>query len=310
MVVVFIRSFSQLPPVIILYRIIYLRCTLLVTTQRLRQFTPSMTRPIHRPPGRLECSEPSMCATCLWAYPPGCLHILQECERNTPQMNGIMDAYERWYTQCCDTNHPSRAVMDEFWDLPENARWVDKNMVRFIYFKVMKFLVQKEQISRSWEREAHIYLLNGALGLSGMIMCGSNRIAVKAIKYAIHPGERLHELEAESHKLFGLAYNEIMDMTLNCSYGNKGVMLIMNIVSPCACLSEEVRQSLRDIRFRCVACADQEEGNVKFKACSGCQIARYCSRRCQKMHWNSTLEMGRHKEVCLMIRKLLKLDFD
>jgi hypothetical protein len=248
-----------------------------------------------------------MCASCFWAYPPGCLHTLQECERNSPQMNGIMDAFER-YTQCCDTN-PGRAVIDQFWDLPENARWVDKKMVRFIYFMVIKILVRKEQLCRSWENMARSYLLNGALGLSGMIMCGSNRAAVNAKISVIRPGV-LDELEDETHQLFGLAYNEIMDMALNCSYGNKGVILIMDIVSPCACLSEEVRQSLRDIRFRCVACADQEEGNVKFKACSGCQIARYCSRRCQKMHWNSTLEMGRHKEVCLMIRKLLKLDFN
>jgi hypothetical protein len=68
-----------------------------------------------------------------------------------------MDTFER-YTQFCDTN-PGRAVMVQFWDLPENARWVDKNMVRFIYFMVMKFLVQKEQLCRSWEHMAASYLI-------------------------------------------------------------------------------------------------------------------------------------------------------
>ena len=181
-------------------------------------------------------------------------------------------------------------------------------MVRFIYFMVTKFLVQKEQLCRSWEHMAGSYLLNGALGLSGMIMCGSSKSAVNAILSASEG--RLHQLENKTHKLFGVAYNGIMDMTLDYSYGNKGVILVMSIVLPCACLSEDVRQCLRDIQFRCVTCDMEEEGDVKFKACSECQIARYCSRRCQKMHWNSTLQRGRHKEVCPVIRKLLKLDFD
>jgi hypothetical protein len=213
-----------------------------------------MTRPVQPSPGRLDCGLPSMCAECFWAYPPGCLHTLQECERNSPQMNGIMDAFER-YTNCCETN-PGTAVMDQFWDLPENARWVDKNMVRFIHFLVMKILVQKEQLCRSWEDLAASYLLNGALGLSGMVMCGSYQNAVNSMLSASE--RRLHQLEDETHKLFGVAYNEIMDMTLSSMYGTKGVILIMSIVPPCACLSEDVRQSLRDIRSR------QEEGNVKF----------------------------------------------
>jgi hypothetical protein len=152
--------------------------------------------------------------------------------------------------------------------------------------------------------------MNEALGLSGMIMCGSYKSAVNAMLSASHPEGRLHQLEDETHKLFGVAYNEIMDLTLSNMYGNKGVIIVISIVSLCACLSVDVRQSLRDIRFRYAYCGMEEERNVKFKACSSCQIARYCSRRCQKMHWNSTLQNGRHREVCPVIRKFLKLDFD
>jgi hypothetical protein len=266
-----------------------------------------MSRPVQPPPGRLECALPSMCATCLWAYPPGCLHTLEECERNSPQMNGIMDAFER-FTQCCDTN-PSEAAI-QFWDLPENACWVDKNMVRFIYFMAMKFLVQKDQICPSWETMAEHYILTGALGLSGMIMCGSYDTAINAMATAYYPEGRLDELEDETHMLFGVAYNAIMNLTLNCTYGYKGLLLLMSLVSPCACLSEDVRQCLRDMQFRCVVCGKEEDGNVKVKACSGCQIARYCSRACQKVHWKSSLQDGCHKKVCPVIQKLLMLDFD
>jgi hypothetical protein len=260
--------------------------------------------PLQRPPDRLMCDQPSMCPTCFWAYPPRCLHTLEECERNSPQMNEIMDAFER-FTLCCDDN-PGGAAIEQFWDLPENARWVDKNLIRFIYFMVMKFLVQKEQVTGNWELNARKYLLNGALGLSGMIMCGSWRAA----RNALHPEGRYDELMDETHKLFGVAYNEILEMTLNCTYGNKGVILVMDLVSPCACLKEDVRQCLRDIRFSCIFCRKEEDGNTKFKACGGCQIARYCSRSCQKMHWNSSLQDGRHKKICPVIRKLLKVDFD
>jgi hypothetical protein len=265
----------------------------------------TMSRPVQPPPGRLECAHPSMCATCLWAYPPGCLHILQECERNSPQMNGIMDVFER-----CSATNQGAATIHFVWDLPENACWVDKNMVRFIYFMAMKFLVQKDQISSRWETMAERYILTGALTLSGMIMCGSYETAINALLATFDPTGGIDELEDETHKLFGVAYHEIMKLTRNSSYGNKGLFLVMSLVSPCACLGEDARQSLRDIRFRCVVCGKQEEGNIKMKACSGCQIVRYCSRSCQKVHWNSSLEVGGHKKVCPVIRKLLKLDFD
>jgi hypothetical protein len=221
-------------------------------------------------------------------------------------MNGIMDAFER-YTQCC--NNPELTAT-EFWDLPENACWVDKNMVRFIYFMAMKFLVQKDQITPSWETMAERYILTGALVLSGMIMFGSYETAITALLSVSDPDGGVDELEDETHKFFGVAYHEIMHLTLNSTYGNKGLFLVMSLVSPCACLSEDVRQCLRDVRFQCRVCGKQEEGSIKMKACSGCQIIRYCSRSCQKVHWNSSLEDGGHKKVCPVIRKLLKLDFD
>jgi hypothetical protein len=111
-------------------------------------------------------------------------------------------------------------------------------MVRFIYFMVMKFLVQKEQLCRSWDQMARAYLLNGALGLSGMMMCGSYGTAVNAKICAIPGGPRgrLHELEDETHKLFGVAYNEIMYMTLD----SMGIRRNSDHdVVTCACLSED-----------------------------------------------------------------------
>jgi hypothetical protein len=143
-------------------------------------------------------------------------------------MNGIMDAFER-YTQCCESN-PGGATV-QFWDLPENACWVDKNMVRFIYFMAMKFLVQKDQICPSWGTMAERYIMTGALGLSGTIMCGSYGTAINAMMTASHPDSRLDQFEDETHKLFGVAYHAIMDLTLNCTYGNKGLLLVMSLVS-------------------------------------------------------------------------------
>ena len=53
---------------------------------------------------------------------------------------------------------------------------------------------------------------------------------------------------------------------------------------------------------RCYACnaAEVESTARKFKKCSACNIATYCSPECQREHWKRA--EGGHKEECAMFR--------
>ena len=55
-----------------------------------------------------------------------------------------------------------------------------------------------------------------------------------------------------------------------------------------------VKQSTQDSleHPRCFQCGKRATTGTKFKVCSGCEIAAYCSVACQKKHWK------RHKEAC------------
>ena len=57
----------------------------------------------------------------------------------------------------------------------------------------------------------------------------------------------------------------------------------------------------RDLRDTCGACGAQFEGKER-KFCGGCRTFCYCSRECQKMHWNRK-ENG-HREDCLGLKGL------
>jgi hypothetical protein len=46
------------------------------------------------------------------------------------------------------------------------------------------------------------------------------------------------------------------------------------------------------LRRRCFVCRLQARPNLKLMTCAKCQIPRYCSRACQKMHWEA------HKRQC------------
>ena len=58
------------------------------------------------------------------------------------------------------------------------------------------------------------------------------------------------------------------------------------------------------ICLECGVCdgnSDREEATKNLKRCSGCYIARYCSRECQKRHFKD------HKEVCGYIKNLKEI---
>ena len=61
------------------------------------------------------------------------------------------------------------------------------------------------------------------------------------------------------------------------------------------------RSDLRKLRDICGACGTEFEGKDR-KFCGGCRTFCYCSRKCQKMHWNSK-EYG-HREDCLGLKDL------
>ena len=54
----------------------------------------------------------------------------------------------------------------------------------------------------------------------------------------------------------------------------------------------------------CAYCGTEPPVGVKFKRCTGCKAASYCSRECQGVHWKEK-EVG-HKKVCVRARKASK----
>jgi hypothetical protein len=151
------------------------------------------------PQNRLKCGKPDGCDCCLFAYPEGCLHTLNESERNTLEMNRVMDAFNS-FTDFCDASSPSsrpNGLSIDFWDRPENARHVDEKMVRFVLFMVIKLVVQKEKILPHWKSHAEQYFVNGVMLLSGMIECGSMAAASDAAMLMLncYPQEEANTLE-------------------------------------------------------------------------------------------------------------------
>ena len=60
---------------------------------------------------------------------------------------------------------------------------------------------------------------------------------------------------------------------------------------------DEIRSKLREIRDSCGGCGDALEGDAR-KYCRGCKAFCYCSRECQKLHWNRADANGGHSTEC------------
>ena len=60
---------------------------------------------------------------------------------------------------------------------------------------------------------------------------------------------------------------------------------------------DEIRTELREIRDSCGGCGAALEGDTR-KWCRGCKAFCYCSRECQKLHWNRADADGGHSTEC------------
>ena len=65
----------------------------------------------------------------------------------------------------------------------------------------------------------------------------------------------------------------------------------------CSEQRDEIRSKLREIRDSCGGCGATLEGDSR-KYCGGCKAFCYCSRVCQKMHWNRADADGGHRTEC------------
>ena len=61
------------------------------------------------------------------------------------------------------------------------------------------------------------------------------------------------------------------------------------------------RSSLRDLRDTCGGCGAPLHGAMR-KKCGGCKTFCYCSRDCQKAHWNRSKDG--HREDCMRVMEL------
>ena len=57
----------------------------------------------------------------------------------------------------------------------------------------------------------------------------------------------------------------------------------------------KIQRKSREIRDTCGGCGVEFEGKER-KFCRGCRAVCYCSRDCQKMHWNR--KKDNHREDC------------
>ena len=62
-------------------------------------------------------------------------------------------------------------------------------------------------------------------------------------------------------------------------------------------LRDEIRAKLREISDSCGGCGAALEGDTR-QYCRGCKAFCYCSRECQKLHWNRADADGGHRAEC------------
>jgi len=114
-------------------------------------------------------------------------------------------------------------------------------------------------------------------------------------------------LDAKTRKFFHQDLLEslraLVESRCNVEVQNAAILLkkaIENVESAPESGFQRVRDSLKatfaeTFRSPCswTECSKVETQELKFKMCAGCQIVRYCCKKCQRLHWKAE-----HKRQC------------
>ena len=57
-------------------------------------------------------------------------------------------------------------------------------------------------------------------------------------------------------------------------------------------MSNITTKNADDSKHQCAACGDSDDGGGSLKACTACNLVKYCNRTCQVAHWPA------HKKAC------------
>lgn len=71
-------------------------------------------------------------------YAPGCFHSLRKDERMSPEINEIIPVFQKFVLEFDNFNNHS------FWEQPENAPFANERMVRFFFYRSVKFILGKD----------------------------------------------------------------------------------------------------------------------------------------------------------------------
>jgi hypothetical protein len=75
------------------------------------------------------------------------------------------------------------------------------------------------------------------------------------------------------------------------------VLVLGEVIKLCQVLQREVPTIVGCNNPECLNLSGVLESSASRKACTGCGVARYCSRECQVGHWKE------HRETCKRLKK-------
>ena len=107
------------------------------------------------------------------------------------------------------------------------------------------------------------------------------------------PNEWRYILDKKERMLRKQEWNDAIEVYIKYRYQMDYYEIMMDDRPP-----RRIRRWLRIGRYgtlerqRCLNCGKREKYESEFKLCKQCEIGKYCSRKCQKMHW------VKHKQDC------------
>jgi hypothetical protein len=224
---------------------------------------------------------------------PDCYHgsVLKEQKRGDALLGYLKKSRERFLEHRASSQsvgqgnrrrEDTRATMDtmgQFWSEPKYARFIDAEMVRYIFA-----CAAQEVLNGNMSVAHHLTLLGNFL--TTWIKIGKTTF-LEAMRGNMPP-EESPEMQTM----------EEFTMLMRKTETDQKVVLYLCKQIPCSCLNEDKKNAKQLPKTgRCSYCSSQDD-KLELKKCSHCKSAQYCSKECQVADWKT-----RHKEDCEFLKQ-------
>lgn len=193
-------------------------------------------------------------------------------------------------------NHSSKFSL-KWWNIINDGAFWQRNSIGNKLFIEIKDTIQHFIYQLGNNVVKNMYLINNKNLEKNLILPLIIFLYLFQDKYNFYIGKWMQQLSINSHNNYHQRWL-LKQLQKNKNLNNQNVNIIQYLktikIFSSYLMIRDKKLKWKYVKCQWYKCKKRKRDDSEWKKCSGCRIAYYCCRKCQKLDWNR----GHHKRIC------------